>query len=86
MHVNCMPARNPFLEFVQEHLSPLGEITSRPMFGGYCLYCDAGVFGRVANNQVFLKADDINSREFQGRNLPAFRPFDDQESLCAPAR
>jgi DNA transformation protein len=74
-----MPARNPFLEFVLEQFSPLGEVSSRAMFGGYCLYCDGVVFGLVANNQVFLKVDEINRPDFQARNLPAFRPFDDQE-------
>jgi DNA transformation protein and related proteins len=74
-----MPARNPFLEFLHEQFAPLGQIDSRSMFGGYCLYCDGVVFGLVANNQVFLKADEVNRPDFEARNLPAFRPFDDQD-------
>jgi DNA transformation protein len=74
-----MPAPNPFLEFLQEQFSPLGDISCRSMFGGYCLYCDGVVFGLVANNEVFLKADDFNRPQFEARDLPAFRPFDDQD-------
>lgn len=74
-----MPARNPFLEFVEEQFSPLGEISSRAMFGGFCLYCNGIVFALVANNQVFLKADDINRPDFEARSLPAFHPFEDQD-------
>ena len=74
-----MPANNPFLEFLHEQFAPLGEITSRAMFGGHCLYCDGFVFGLVANKQVFLKTDDVNRPEFEARGLPGFRPFDDQD-------
>lgn len=78
-----MPARNPFLEFVQEQFSPLGEISSRAMFGGYCLYCNGIVFALVANNQVYLKADQINRPQFEARRLPPFRPFEDQNTVMS---
>ena len=79
MHVPSMPAQHPFLEFLKEQIAPLGAIEARAMFGGYCLYCDGVVFALVANNQLFLKADDVNRREFETRRLGAFRPFDDQD-------
>lgn len=77
-----MPQKsNPYLEFLVEQMSPLGEITSRSMFGGYCLYCDGTVFALVANQALFLKADDENRGAFDARGLKAFRPFEGPETM-----
>lgn len=78
-----MPARNTYLEFLLEQLAPLGEISSRAMFGGHCLYCDGVVFALVANNALFLKTDDANRTGFEARGLRAFRPFEDQDAVMS---
>ena len=78
-----MPARNSYVEFLLEQLAPLGEISSRAMFGGHCLYCDGVVFALVADNAMFLKTDDVNRAAFEERGLKAFRPFKDKESEMA---
>jgi DNA transformation protein len=74
-----MPARNPYLEFLYEQMAPLGDISSRAMFGGHCLYCDGIVFALVGGGALFLKVDDVNRPEFEARGLMAFKPFDDQD-------
>lgn len=71
-----MPSR--YLDFLIEHLSPLGEITTKAMFGGHCIYCDGLVFGLIANEALYLKADAGNRPDFEARGLEPFRPFDDQ--------
>lgn len=76
-----MPAKSAFLEFLHEQFAPLGEITSRAMFGGHTLYCNGVVFGLVANNHLFLKADTVNRPEFDARGLLAFRPFSDRDDV-----
>ena len=77
-----MPQKsNPYLEFLAEQMSPLGEITWRSMFGGYCMYCDGIVFALVANQALFLKADDENRSGFEARGLKAFRPFERSETM-----
>ncbi len=77
-----MPARsNAYLEFLAEQMAPLGEISWRSMFGGYCMYCDGVVFALVARNAGFLKADDENRAGFEARGLQAFRPFEGTESM-----
>ena len=78
-----MPARSSYLEFLFEQLAPLGEISSRAMFGGHCLYCDAVVFALVANNAMFLKADDVNRAAYENRGLKPFRPFEDQNAVMS---
>ena len=73
-----MANKNSYLEFLAEWLSPLGQISSRSMFGGHCLYCDGVVFALVADNVLYLKANDANRPEFEGLGLKPFRPFPDR--------
>lgn len=74
-----MPKPGRYLEFIVEQFSPLGRITTRFMFGGWCLYCEGTVFALVADGSVFLKGDAESIPKFQARGLPAFRPFPDQD-------
>src|SRR5260370_33994763 len=74
-----MKERNRYLEFVIEELAPLGEITSRAMFGGHCLYCNGIVFALMARDALYLKTDDINRPAFDARRLRPFNPFDNPE-------
>jgi DNA transformation protein and related proteins len=64
-----------------DHLGPLGEITSKYMFGGWCLYCDGTVFAIIADGALFLKGDDENIPKFEARGLQAFRPFPDRDEV-----
>ncbi|MCP5117964.1 MAG: TfoX/Sxy family protein [bacterium] len=70
-----------YVDFVIEQLSPLGTITARKMFGGYCLYCDGTVFAIIAEDTLYLKADDTNRPDFDQAGLPAFKPFDDKPTV-----
>jgi DNA transformation protein and related proteins len=78
-----MPARDSYIEFLIEQFSPLGNITARAMFGGYCLYCDGAVFALVANHEVYLKADDANRAMFEDRGLRPFKPFEDRDEVMS---
>lgn len=71
-------SRDAFVEFVTEQFSALGDITSRKMFGGYCLYCDGIVFALIAGGAVFLKVDNETRAAFEARGFSPFKPFDDQ--------
>lgn len=74
-----MPECPPFVDFVIEQFSPLGEITVRFMMGGWIVYCDGFICALIANNEVYLKGDAKNIPAFEARGLKAFRPFDDQD-------
>lgn len=71
---------HPFLEYLAEQFKPLGEIHSRAMFGGHCLYCNGIVFALVAHQAVYLKVDAANRPAFEARGLAPFRPFADSEA------
>ncbi|MBZ5622653.1 MAG: TfoX/Sxy family protein [Acidobacteriia bacterium] len=70
--------KQAYLDFLLDWLAPLGEITSRSMMGGYILYCDGAVFALVADNALYLKADDATRPRFEALGLTPFRPFPDK--------
>ncbi len=76
-----MAKSNPYLDFLVEQFAPLGEIHSRAMFGGHCLYCNGIVFALVADQAVFLKVDAVNRPAFEALGLSPFRPFPDQDAV-----
>ncbi|OKH89192.1 hypothetical protein LF95_03900 [Thalassospira sp. TSL5-1] len=55
--------------------APMGHITARRMFGGWGIYCDGTVFGLVAQDVLFLKADDACRDVFEARDLDMFYPY-----------
>jgi DNA transformation protein and related proteins len=72
-----MANRASYIEFLIEQLSPLGDITTRRLFGGNSLYCDGTVFALVSNGTLYLKVDDHNRADFEASGLEAFHPFGD---------
>ena len=64
-----MAASASFAEFLREQLAPLGHVTVRRMFGGSGVFCDGLMFGIVADDMLFLKADDSNRPAFEAEGL-----------------
>jgi len=58
------PGRNEFVEHVLELLAPFGSVSARRMFGGFGIYRDGLMFGLVASDVLYLKADTENRGEF----------------------
>jgi DNA transformation protein and related proteins len=59
-------------------LSGLGEVISRPMFGGYGLYWGETIFGIAHGDRLFLKVDERSRADFQARGMGPFRPNERQ--------
>jgi DNA transformation protein len=75
-----MAAKNAYVEWITEWLSPLGEITARSMMGGHVVYCNSIVFALVADGLLYLKADATTRPKFQALGARPFQPFPDKES------
>ncbi len=73
-----MANKAEYLEFLVEWLTPLGPIATRAMFGGHLFYCDGIPFALVADNELFLKVDDLTRGQYEARGLEPFRPFPDK--------
>lgn len=71
-----MPVSPDFLDYVLEQFEPLGGVTCRRMFGGAGLYKHGVIFGLIAEDVIYLKADETTREEFAAAGGQAFAPFD----------
>ena len=67
-----MAKENEFITFLLELLEPLGSVEAKSMFGGFGIYRQGLMFGLVSQDTFFLKTDDKNRADFEGKGL---RPF-----------
>ena len=73
------------LDWLCERLEALGRIRSRRMFGSWGLYCDGIFFAIIADEVLYLKADELSRPDFEALGLSPFTyPMRDgrQQSLC----
>ncbi|NKB82726.1 MAG: transcriptional regulator [Nitrospirales bacterium] len=61
-----------FLEYVKEVFEQFGSIQTRKMFGGYGIYHKGVMFGLVADETLYLKADMETVKFFEARELEPF--------------
>lgn len=67
-----MTASRDFTTFVQELFAPLGGVSLRPMFGGTGVYSKGLMFGLIADDTVYLKADAESKKAFEARGCGPF--------------
>ncbi|MGD8227971.1 MAG: TfoX/Sxy family protein [Desulfobacteraceae bacterium] len=63
---------NEFITHLLELLEPLGSVEAKSMFGGFGIYRQGFMFGLVSEDTLYLKADEVNRGEFEGKGLPRF--------------
>lgn len=83
-----------FAESIKQKLSKLGEVTTRPMMGEYCVYLNGKLIGSICDNRLFLKKFAHN-KDFledcsQNSPYPGAKPMympniDDEEFLQTAA-
>ncbi|AJD49923.1 TfoX-like protein [Isoalcanivorax pacificus W11-5] len=61
-----------YTEYLREVLSDFGPVTARRMFGGHGIFHAGLMFALVADDVLYLKADDENRPDFEAAGLPAF--------------
>ena len=68
-----MARRSEFITYLLEQLAPLGDVRARAMFGGFGIYLGERMFALVAEDALYIKADEVNRAEFEARGLLPFR-------------
>jgi DNA transformation protein len=61
-----------FTDFLDEVFRQFGPIQARKMFSGYGLYHDGVMFGLVADETLYLKADETIAHYFESKGLGQF--------------
>lgn len=73
-----MAVSDDFRQYVLEQLAGLEEVALRPMFGCVGLYHGERIFGLIARDTLYFKADDSNRRDYEARAADRFRPYADK--------
>ena len=61
-----------FKTFIKDQLAAFGPVGIRNMFGGAGVYADDVMFALIADDTLYLKADDTTARAFEAEGM---RPF-----------
>ena len=61
-----------FTDYLGEVFEEFGPILVKRMFGGHGLFHDGLMLGLVADDTLYLKADDESAHYFEDRGLPQF--------------
>ncbi|MDH5432396.1 MAG: TfoX/Sxy family protein [Gammaproteobacteria bacterium] len=64
--------KSEFANYVVDLLQVIGPISSKRMFGGYGLFLDSLMFALIAENTLYLKADDVSKNNFIENGLGPF--------------
>ena len=67
-----MTQNSEFVSYLLELLAPFRNIRAKRMFGGHGIFKDELMFGLVADETLYLKADDGNREDFEARGLQRF--------------
>lgn len=76
-----MPVSDEYLEFVLDQMQNLGPLTSRRMFGGAGIFIDGKMFALIADDTLYLKADDSNRERFTAADCRQFQPWPDKPAV-----
>lgn len=60
-----MPNARDILADLTVRLTPLGVFRAKAIFGGYGLYIEDCIFGLLAYDRLYLKADTLNRADFE---------------------
>lgn len=61
-----------FVDFLHEVFRNFGPVQARKMFSGYGLYHEGVMFALVADETLYLKADEANAHYFIDKGLGQF--------------
>jgi DNA transformation protein len=63
---------------ILDRLAAIGEVTSRPLFGGHGLYWGETIFAIVFGDKFYLKVDERSKGDYLARGMGPFRPNEQQ--------
>lgn len=61
-----------FRDYLVDQLEPFGPVAAKRMFGGGGLFRDGAMFGLIADDVLYLKADEQNQADFEDRGMAPF--------------
>jgi DNA transformation protein len=62
---DIIKASPEYLNFIMDKLSPIGDIRSRAMFGGYGIFYDGSMFALISEDTLYFKVDESNRNMYE---------------------
>jgi len=78
-----MPQPSEFVDTLLEKLARFGDPSARFMFGGWGIYLDGTIMAIVADEALYLKADDATLAEFERAGSTPFKPYPDKDATMS---
>jgi|TARA_B110000881_G_C18187096_1_gene322977 DNA transformation protein len=63
-----MKNKNEFLNYMLDLLEPMGELSYKPLFGGYAICKHDAAFALVFDGTVYFKTDTTNRKDYESYN------------------
>ena len=63
-------------DHICDMLFPLGPVTARGMFGGFGIYLDGVMFGLIADEVLYFKADEHSKAPYEAAGMAPFKPWE----------
>src|SRR4051812_41972953 len=63
---------------IMDLLSPLGDVTAKPLFGGHGLYWLGTIFAILFRGRLYLKVDERSQADYLAKGMGPFRPNERQ--------
>ena len=60
--------KNEFLNYMLDLLEPMGELSYKPLFGGYAICKHDVAFALVFDGTVYFKTDATNRKDYESYN------------------
>ncbi len=70
-----MGVEKSYLDHVTELLAPLGEVSSRAMFGGYGIFHEGDMFALISGSTLYFKVNDSNRAVYEAAGSKQFKPM-----------
>lgn len=70
---NPVEQMTEFVDYLLELFEDYGGVHAKRMFGGHGIYRHGVMFGLVADDTLYLKADERNRPDFEARQLAPFK-------------
>ncbi len=78
------PKPHPLLDTVLQRLTPLGPVKGRAMFGGYGIYFEDTIFGLIAWDTLYFKADERSKADYEALRAEQFAYEGDGGTVAFP--
>jgi len=76
-----MSVSDEYLTYVLEQLEGVGPVQAKRMFGRAGIYCQRVMFALIADDVLYLKADETNRADFEEAGAEPFQPFPDKSMV-----